>query len=50
MKLPKNLGFILLAIYLILAGLEAFKINIPFANLVMGVCALAAGILLLLKR
>ncbi len=50
MRLPKNLGIILLAVYLILAGLEAFKISIPYANLVMGVCAIAAGILLLLKR
>ncbi len=50
MKLPKHLGNILLAIYLILAGLAAFGLTIPFANLVMGICALGAGLLLLLNR
>jgi hypothetical protein len=50
MKLPKNLANLLLAVYLILVGLEAFNIAIPYANLVMGVCAIGAGILLLLGR
>ena len=49
MKLNRNLGNILLAIYLILAGLAAFNINIPYANIIMGVCALAAGIIFLIR-
>jgi hypothetical protein len=50
MKLPKNLGTILLAIYLILAGLAALGVSFPLMDLVMGICALGAGILLLLRR
>lgn len=50
MKLPRGLDMILLAVYLILAGLEAFNIKIPYANVIMGVCALAAGVLLLINR
>ena len=49
MKINRNLGNILLAIYLILAGLAAFNINIPYANIIMGVCALAAGIIFLIR-
>jgi hypothetical protein len=49
MKINRNLGNILLAIYLILAGLAAFNISIPYANIIMGVCALAAGIIFLIR-
>jgi hypothetical protein len=49
MKIDRNLGNILLAIYLILAGLAAFGVAIPFANVVMGVCAIVAGIIFLIR-
>lgn len=44
-----NIGFILLAIYLILVGIAAiFSVSIP--ALVMGILALIAGILILIGR
>ena len=53
MKLPKNLGSILLAVWLILFGL----LNAPFLRLgftysgdILAVLAIAAGVLLLLQR
>jgi len=49
MKIDRRLGNILLAIYLILAGLAAFSVAIPFANIIMGICALGAGIIFLLR-
>jgi hypothetical protein len=50
MKLPKNLANILLAVFLILYGLSAFKVNFPFMEIIIGVCAIAAGILLLIRK
>ena len=53
MKLPKNLGMILLAIWLILFGvLTAPFLNIEFAysSHLLALLAIAAGILLLLQR
>jgi hypothetical protein len=49
MKVDRRLGNILLSIYLILAGLAAFGVAIPFANIIMGICALGAGIILLIR-
>ena len=49
MKINRRLGDILLSVYLILAGLAAFGVNIPFANVIMGLCALAAGIIFLIR-
>jgi hypothetical protein len=49
MKINRNLGNILLAVYLILAGLAAFGVVIPFANIITGICALGAGIILLIR-
>ena len=51
MRLNKNLGFILLAIYLILVGLQTlFGLSLSFMGVIMGICALGAGLLLLLRR
>ncbi len=50
MKLPKNLTNILLAVYLILVGLAALGLSFPFLNIITAICALAAGILMLLNR
>ena len=49
MNITKNLGMLLLAIYLILAGIMAlFHVEIP--AIVTGVLALAAGILILIGK
>lgn len=49
MKITKNLGNLLLAIFLILYGLNAF-ISIPAADIILAILALAAGILKLIGR
>jgi hypothetical protein len=50
-NLNKNLGMLLLAIWLILNGLvELFGLGFNGINLVMGALALVAGILILLGR
>jgi len=49
MKIDRRLGNILLAIYLILVGLSAFGFTFPFADIIMGICAIAAGIILLIR-
>jgi hypothetical protein len=49
MNITKNLGMLLLAIYLILAGVTLlFHITIP--TIIMGILALAAGILILIGK
>ena len=51
MKLTKNLGMLLLAIWLIVTGLLAFvSISFPFMGQIMAVLAIAAGVLILLGR
>jgi len=49
MRLTKNLGSIVLAIWLILTGLMLLT-NIAIPPVLMGVLALVAGVLLLLSR
>lgn len=46
----KNLKWVLLGIYLIVAGLMLLGVNFPLANVVAGVCALIAGVLFILNR
>ena len=47
----RNLGMLLLAIWLIVSGLFALiTINLPAAGIILALLALAAGILLLLER
>ena len=49
MNITKNLGMLLLAIYLILVGIMAlFHIGIP--TIVTGILALVAGILILIGK
>jgi uncharacterized membrane protein HdeD (DUF308 family) len=49
MNFTKNIGMLLLAIYLILAGLQLlFTIVIP--TVVLGILALAAGIFILIGK
>ena len=51
MKITKNLGMILLAIWLILTGLFPFlSINIPERATLMAILAIAAGVLILIGR
>jgi hypothetical protein len=51
MKLNKNLGMVLLAIYLILVGLEGlFHFSLGGLSILEPICALGAGILLILGR
>ena len=51
LKLAQNLGFLLLGIYLILSGLVSL-LGLSFAGLpmLMGILALIAGILIVLRR
>jgi len=51
MRLSQNLGMILLAIWLILTGLlPLLGVSFPSSGIVMGVLAIGAGILILLRR
>jgi len=51
MSLTKNAGMLLLAIWLILSGcVSLFHLGFSGLHLVMGILALAAGILVLLGR
>lgn len=51
MTIPKNLGMILLAIWLIVHGLMTLlSLSFQGSNYVMSILALVAGILLLLGR
>lgn len=47
---PWNIGFLLLAIYLILVGLIALVPAIAIPSIILGVLALVAGIFILLGR
>lgn len=51
MKIPSNLGRILLAIYLILVGLSgAFGFDLGQAGIVVPLLAIGAGVLMLLGK
>jgi uncharacterized membrane protein HdeD (DUF308 family) len=51
MRLTSNWGFLLLAVWLILTGLIIlFDFTFSGINLLMGILALAAGILILVER
>ncbi|HKJ38811.1 MAG TPA: hypothetical protein VJ972_08550 [Anaerolineales bacterium] len=50
MKLNKNLAFLLLAIYLILEGLSGLGVSFGALGIIASICALGAGILLLINR
>ena len=50
-RLPRNLGVVLLAIWLILAGiLPLLNLTFPSQDLILALLGIAAGILLLLRR
>jgi len=49
MNITKNLGMLLLAIYLILVGITLL-LHITIPTIVMGIVALAGGILILIGK
>jgi hypothetical protein len=49
MNITKNLGMLLLAIYLILVGITLL-LHIAIPTIIMGILALAAGILILIGK
>ena len=49
MKFTKNIGFLLLAIWLILTGLSAF-ISMGGLGVILAILAIAAGVFILLGR
>ncbi|MEY2479274.1 MAG: hypothetical protein QOI04_201 [Verrucomicrobiota bacterium] len=50
MKITKNIGMVLLAVYLILDGLLGFGLNIGPGVFLLYVVALAAGVFILLGK
>jgi hypothetical protein len=53
MKMPRNLGMLLLAVWLILFGLLTapfLKINFAYSGDILAVLAISAGVLLLMQR
>jgi len=50
MRLTKNLGLLLLGIYLILVGLKAFVPSLASLDPLLAILAIAAGVLILLGR
>ena len=51
MHITRNIGFLLLAIWLILYGLIAlFSLSFSGLSIIMAILALAAGIFILLER
>lgn len=50
-KLTDNLGMLLLAIWLIVTGLmSVLSVNFPSSGIVLAILAMAAGVLILLRR
>ena len=50
MNIQRNIGFLLLAIYLILVGINVLAPGILILPVVMGVLALVSGIFILIGR
>ena len=50
MNFTKNIGMLLLAIYLILVGIMALIPSIAIPGMIMGILAFAAGIFILIGR
>ncbi len=50
MKFNKNLGMLLLAIFLIAHGIIAVGASIPQSGLILGVLAIVAGVFILIGK
>jgi len=48
--LTRNLGMLLLAIWLIITGLSSFGLNFPGLGVILGLLAIAAGVCILIGR
>jgi hypothetical protein len=49
-RLTKRLGFLLLGIWLVVTGLASLGLSFPGLGVILGLLALAAGIVILLER
>jgi hypothetical protein len=49
-KLPTNLGMVLLAVWLVLFGLNGLGLTFPYIGYILAGLAIAAGVLLLVSR
>lgn len=50
MRFTSNIGFLLLAIYLILVGISSLVTGIAIPGILLGILALVAGIFILIGR
>ena len=50
MKFTKNIGMLLLAVYLIIDGLLGFGLNVGPAIFLLSIVALAAGVFILIGK
>ena len=51
MKITKNMGFLLLSIWLIVTGVSKFMaIPVPSLDVIMGALAIAAGVFILMGK
>ena len=50
MKFNKNIGFLLLAVWLILTGLTPFIPMLAGLGVILAILAIAAGVLIILNR
>jgi hypothetical protein len=50
MKITKNIGDLLLVVFLLLAGLAAFGVTFPFGDVISGIAALGAAVFKLVGK
>jgi hypothetical protein len=50
LQLNRNLGLMLLGVWLVLYGLSAFGLNFPGLSVVLGILAIVAGLIILVGR
>lgn len=50
MKITKNIGFLLLAVWLILTGLASFIPTFAGLGIILAILAIAAGVFILIGR
>lgn len=49
-RFTNRLGFLLLGIWLVLTGLSSLGLSFPGLGVILGLLALAAGVLILIER
>lgn len=50
MRVERNHAYLLLAVYLILAGLAHLGLGAPVLSIIMGICAILSGIIFIITR